>query len=67
MYFKRWGLLAPPPGKASFLKDLPALLSPYKYYASNGQEVTSYGVRSAGVQACKKLPVTTLSTKAHDT
>jgi hypothetical protein len=34
MYFERWGLLAPPPGKASFLKNLPALLFPQRHYST---------------------------------
>src|SRR2546421_10902944 len=45
MYFKRWGLLAPPPRKVSLLKDLPTLLFLREYY--------SIGRRtSIGVQAC---------------
>jgi len=55
MYFERWGLLAPPPGKASLPKILLAQLFLYEYYAPSDQEVTNSGVRCAGVLACKKL------------
>ena len=67
MYFERWGLLAPPPGKVNSPKNRPALLFPQGYYSTMRRENTTSGVRRAGVQACKKLSVTAPSTKAYDT
>jgi hypothetical protein len=51
MYLERWGSLTPPPGKASFLKNLPALLFPQRYYTSS---IVGVQMRRAGVLACKK-------------
>jgi hypothetical protein len=53
MYFERWGLLAPPPGKASFEKDLLALLSLRQYYTSPIASVQHAAFRHAGVQETK--------------
>jgi hypothetical protein len=50
MYFKRWGLLAPPPGKVSFLKNILALLSPHGYYSTTVRGVQHAAYRRAGVQ-----------------
>jgi len=47
MYFERWGLLAPPPGKVSTPKNLLALLSLLAIlYLANCRRAT------CGVQAC---------------
>jgi len=52
LYFERWGLLAPPSGKASFFEGY-ATRFPIPIYNSS----TLRGVqdRRSGVQACKKL------------
>jgi len=50
MYFERWGLLAPPPEKASFPKDLPTLLFPQGYYTSPIASVQLAACWRAGVQ-----------------
>jgi len=54
MYFERWGLLAPPPEKASFEKDLPALLSPQRYYNTTTRGVPAQAFRRSGVQETKQ-------------
>jgi len=50
MYFKRWGLLAPPPEKASFPKNLLALLFLQEYYTSPITSVQHAAFWRAGVQ-----------------
>jgi len=52
MYFERWGLLAPPPEKASFQKNITALLFPR---GTIPHQLLACKVRRAGVLACKKL------------
>jgi hypothetical protein len=50
MYFERWGLLASPPGKVSFLKNILALLFPHGYYTSPIASVQHAAYWRAGVQ-----------------
>jgi hypothetical protein len=50
MYFKRWGLLAPPPGKVSLPKNLPAPLFPCWYYSTTIRGVQHAAFGRAGVQ-----------------
>jgi hypothetical protein len=50
MYFERWGLLTPPPGKASVPKNLFAQLSPQGYYTPEMTSVQLAAFWRAGVQ-----------------
>ena len=49
MYFKRWGSLAPPPGKRD-LKDMSTLLSSHRYYSTRAEGVQPTAFGRAGVQ-----------------
>ena len=52
MYFERWGSLAPPPGKAGFLKNILALLFLMQILYLNSTKACK--VWRSGVLACKK-------------
>ena len=55
MYFERWGLLAPPPGKASLPKDLPAQLFPQEYSSTRAEGVQHLAYGRSGVQETMKI------------
>jgi hypothetical protein len=50
MYFERWGLLAPPPGKASVPKTILLCFSRQRYYTLLIASVQHAACRRAGVQ-----------------